>query len=105
MTETCGLHTGFAGPDYVQNPEAVGPGMPVDQIRIVDADIGKPLAANTFGMVQCRGPNIMKCYVDNPTATAEALSDDGWLTTGDLGIIDEMGFLWIRDRGKYSVKV
>lgn len=92
MTETAGLHTGFMGPDYHANPACVGPAMPVDEQRIVDPETRKVLGPNQPGIVECYGPNIMKEYVDNPAATADALRD-GWVHTGDLALIDDNGFL------------
>lgn len=69
-------------------------------MRIVDPETMQPVPPNTLGILQCAGPNIMKCYVDNPKATAEALTADGWLNTGDMGMICPEGFLYIRDRAK-----
>lgn len=116
MTETNGLHTGFTGPDYLANvsflglflssdadhtqPEAVGPAVPICSIRIVDQETKEVLGPNQIGIVQCKGPNIMKEYVDNPKATAETLTADGWLDTGDMAMIGDNGFLYIRDRAK-----
>lgn len=100
MTETNGLHVALTGPDYHERPESVGLAIPTSGMRVVDPETLQPLPPNTMGQLQCSGPNIMKCYVDNPKATAEALTEDGWLNTGDMALICPEGFLYIRDRAK-----
>lgn len=92
MTETAGLHTAFMGPDYHANPAAVGPAMPVDDMRIVHPETREVLGPNQPGIVECYGPNMMKEYVDNPAATADALRG-GWVHTGDLALINDDGYL------------
>jgi acyl-CoA synthetase (AMP-forming)/AMP-acid ligase II len=56
------------------------------------------------GELWVRGPQVMKGYLNNPDATAETLTEDGWLRTGDLAIIDADGFMFIRDRLKELIK-
>jgi long-chain acyl-CoA synthetase len=65
-------------------------GLPLPSVEVKIAEDGEVLA---------RGPNIMKGYHNNPDATRDAL-EDGWLHTGDLGYIDEAGFLYIQGRKK-----
>jgi acyl-CoA synthetase (AMP-forming)/AMP-acid ligase II len=77
----------------------VGRPRPTFELRIVDAD-GGDLPAGEAGEVLVRSPSVMLHYLDDPEATAEALSADGWLKTGDLGVVDERGCLRIVGRVK-----
>jgi|CXWL01.1.fsa_nt_gi fatty-acyl-CoA synthase len=52
------------------------------------------------GEIWVRGPNVMRCYWNDPAATAAALTEDGWFSTGDLARIDEEGYYWIIGRSK-----
>ena len=67
-------------------------------VEVVD-DQGRPVAAGTLGEVVVRGRHIMKGYWNRPGATAEAIRD-GWLYTGDLGVMDPEGSLYIKERKK-----
>lgn len=70
------------------------------EMRIVDHETGAVLAAGEEGEVQLRGPMVMRGYLDDPEATAEAIDPDGWLRTGDVGVVDADGYLRITDRLK-----
>jgi acyl-CoA synthetase (AMP-forming)/AMP-acid ligase II len=68
------------------------------QAIIVDEG-GKPVAQGTIGELIVKGPGVMKCYYNDAEATAVSLRD-GWLFTGDMGYVDEDGFIFLVDRKK-----
>jgi acyl-CoA synthetase (AMP-forming)/AMP-acid ligase II len=68
------------------------------ELRIVGAD-GRTLPNGAIGEIAVRGPQLMRGYWNLPEATAEALRD-GWMLTGDAGILDDEGFLFVQDRTK-----
>jgi acyl-CoA synthetase (AMP-forming)/AMP-acid ligase II len=74
------------------------------EIRIAD-EAGKALAAGEDGEIQLRGPNVMLGYLDDKAATRAAIDPDGWLRTGDVGHLDERGYLTITDRLKDMLTV
>ena len=69
------------------------------EVAVVD-DAGHALPTGEPGEVVCRGYNVMVGYLDDPAATAEAIDADGWLHTGDIGVLDDAGYLRITDRLK-----
>jgi acyl-CoA synthetase (AMP-forming)/AMP-acid ligase II len=77
----------------------VGGPRPGFEIRIVDGG-GHDVPVGETGEIVLRGPTVMAGYLDDPEATAQALSPDGWLRTGDLGALDERGHLRIVGRSK-----
>lgn len=100
MTETNATHTHHLHLDYHERPTSCGPCVPITELKIVDPKTRKVLGRNEAGIVHARGSNIMKCYVNNAKATAEAIDKDGWLDTGDMGLVDDDGFLHLQDRAK-----
>ncbi len=80
-----------------------GTPIPGTELRIVDAD-GNDLPMGAAGELWVRGPQVMKGYLNNPAATADTFVD-GWLKTGDVGKIDEEGYLTIVDRIKDMIIV
>ncbi|KAF5385818.1 hypothetical protein D9615_002571 [Tricholomella constricta] len=98
LTETNSIAVSFAGEDYTARPTSTGRASPVNEIKIVHE--GTDVPPGHVGEVWLRGANVMKCYWREPAATAKAITNDGWLKTGDLGFLDEEGFLYIKDRLK-----
>lgn len=78
----------------------VGMPLPGTEIRTVDPETGTPVAAGEIGMVEVRGPNVFKGYWRMPEKTASEFRPDGFFITGDLGTIDQRGYLQIVGRGK-----
>src|SRR5207342_2011922 len=87
------------GDDVETIATTVGRPRPGFELRIVD-DKGVDVPTGEAGEIVLRGGSIMSHYLDDPGATAEALSADGWLSTGDLGIVDVAGCLRIVGRSK-----
>ena len=100
LTEAHGIATMCRHDD---DPETIaktsGRAIPGVEVRLVDDD-GKDVAEGSPGEVLVRGYNLMKGYLDNPEATAEAIDADGWLHTGDVAVADAAGNLMITDRKK-----
>jgi long-chain acyl-CoA synthetase len=80
-------------------PGSVGTVVPGCEVQIRDA-AGNILETGKEGEVCMRGPNMMKGYLNNPEATIEAFWEGGWLRSGDIGVLDEDGYLTIVDRLK-----
>jgi len=78
---------------------SVGQVLPQVEIQIRDLD-GNQLPDGEKGEICCRGPNVMKGYLNNPEATAEAFWPGGWRRTEDMGLFDEDRYLYIVDRLK-----
>ncbi|MGI9603747.1 MAG: class I adenylate-forming enzyme family protein [Acidimicrobiales bacterium] len=88
------VSTGQDGP-----PESIGRPVPGVEVRLVDPS-GDDVLIGDDGELWVRGPNVFPGYWEEPEATAAALDDDGWLHTGDIAVVDELGYLYIVDRAK-----
>ncbi len=97
LTETSVAVT-IDGADGERVQESAGRAAFATRIKIVDDD-GRELPAGEVGEVAVSGPQVMKGYWNRPAETAEVLKD-GWFLTGDLGRLDERGYLFIVDRKK-----
>jgi long-chain acyl-CoA synthetase len=71
-----------------------------NEARVIDIATGAALPPNVPGEVMVRGENVMKCYYKDPENTAKTIERDGWMHTGDLGYLDEDGFLFVTGRLK-----
>ncbi len=101
LTEASPVMTQTRADDDIRlRVESVGRAMPEIEVRVVDPETGVPVPAGTQGEVCCRGYNVMKGYYNNPRATAETIDAEGWLHSGDLGVMDENGYLAITGRHK-----
>ncbi len=88
MTETCGASTGV--PATRIKPGSIGPAAAFNEVRLDPAT----------GEILVRGPNVFMGYLNLPEKTAETIDQEGWLHTGDVGVVDEDGFFRITDRMK-----
>ncbi|MGQ0805618.1 MAG: FadD3 family acyl-CoA ligase [Actinomycetota bacterium] len=100
LTEACGIATMCRFDD---DPETIattsGRAIPGVEVRVVD-DQGDEVPRGEPGEVVVRGYNVMLGYLDDPEETAATIDDDHWLHTGDVGVMDERGYLRITDRTK-----
>ncbi|MEM7140779.1 MAG: class I adenylate-forming enzyme family protein [Actinomycetota bacterium] len=101
MTETTAYGPQNAADDYVARPRSTGRPVPVMALKVVDEQ-GEELPVGEQGEICFYGPTVIREYWNKPDATAEAFYD-GWLRSGDLGRIDEDGFVYVEDRAKDMV--
>ena len=98
ITETSAGIATNSRQDYANKPDSVGPASPVYDVKVVN-ESGGQLAAGELGELWVRGPGVVKGYWGKPEATEVAFTD-GWFHTGDVGKIDEQGFIYLVDRLK-----
>jgi len=100
LTESCGTVTMCLPTDDAETIATTsGRAIPGVEVRCVDG-AGREVPRGTPGEVWVRGFNVMRGYLDDPEETAKAVDADGWLHTGDVGVMDERGYLRITDRIK-----
>ncbi|HAW45784.1 MAG TPA: malonyl-CoA synthase, partial [Roseovarius sp.] len=78
----------------------VGFPLPGVELRITDPESGETLPQGEIGLIEVRGPNVFKGYWNMPEKTAEELRENGFFITGDLGLIDDRGYVQILGRNK-----
>jgi len=100
MTETNAIAVSITGADCDLRPGSTGLPTPINDLLIMDPENLKQVPTGTAGEVWIRGANVMQEYWKDPEATRRVITDDGWLRSGDLGYVDEEGFLFIKDRLK-----
>jgi acyl-CoA synthetase (AMP-forming)/AMP-acid ligase II len=100
LTESTGTATMCRrGDDSETIATTSGTAIPDTEVRVVGPD-GSALPPGAAGEVVVRGYNVMRGYFEDPVQTAEAIDAEGWLHTGDVGVMDERGYLRITDRLK-----
>jgi acyl-CoA synthetase (AMP-forming)/AMP-acid ligase II len=101
LTESCGTVTvGDPRTEPTLMARTVGTAIEGTEVIVADPDTGKPVKPGESGEVRVRGYHVMLGYFEDPAATAEAVDADGWLHTGDIGVLDADGNLSITDRLK-----
>ncbi|HSL59190.1 MAG TPA: AMP-binding protein [Acidimicrobiales bacterium] len=101
MTETNAYGPGNSGDDYVARPTSTGRVVPVVELKVTDPE-GNDLPQGETGEIWFKGPHLIRGYWNRPEATADTIVD-GWLRSGDIGRIDDEGFVYVVDRAKDMV--
>jgi len=99
LTETSPV-THVTNDEGTGKPGSVGEVLPNTECKVVDWATGEEVGPGQDGEILVRGPQVMKGYLNNPTATANTIDEDGWLHTGDIGVMDDRGYIKITDRKK-----
>jgi long-chain acyl-CoA synthetase len=102
MTESGAVGSTMSGAVFDLKPASAGIRSPIIEVRAVDAD-GRPQPRGVEGELQLRGITVTPGYWNLPDQTAEAFADDGWLRTGDVGMLDDDDFVVITGRIKEIV--
>jgi len=104
LTETSPVTHVVPFASEINPPGSIGPPVAGTECRLVDPDSGEDVAPGERGEVWVRGPQVMRGYLGNPEATAATVDADGWLHTGDVGVVDPDGYFTIVDRLKELIK-
>jgi acyl-CoA synthetase (AMP-forming)/AMP-acid ligase II len=105
LTEMCGVISHLL-PEAHRNPgkeerlQSAGTLVPNAEVRVVDPDTLEEVPTGEQGELWFRTPQLMKGYHNKPDATKESITEDGWFRTGDIGRVDEGGYIFVEDRLK-----
>ncbi|MGV0740904.1 long-chain-fatty-acid--CoA ligase [Mycolicibacterium sp. XJ870] len=104
LTEVCGVISLLGPEDHRGASEerlmSAGKVIAGAEVRVVDPDTGEDVAPGEQGELWFRTPQLMKGYLNRPDATAESITPDGWFRTGDIGHVDDGGYIFVEDRLK-----
>src|SRR5882757_8318828 len=104
LTEVCGVVSRLMPEDHRgENEErmtSAGKPVPGSEVRVVNPDTLEDAPAGEQGELWFRTKQLMKGYHNKPEATAEAITEDGWFRTGDIGRVDDGGYIFVEDRLK-----
>ncbi len=99
MTETSPLIT-MNPKDGKKKIGSVGLPLPDTEVKLVDVETGEPVEIGQAGELLCKGPQVTRGYHNKPEANKKTITEDGYLHTGDVAVMDENGYLSIVDRTK-----
>ncbi len=105
LTELAGVIThlmpeAHRDPDHPERLVSAGQCIPGAEVRVVDPDTLADVPSGVHGELWFRSPQLMKGYLNRPEDTAEVITEDGWFRTGDMGKVDDDGFVFVEDRLK-----
>lgn len=105
LTEVCGVISHLTpdahrDTDHPERLVSAGTLIPGAELRVVDPDTLVDVPVGQPGELWFRTPQLMKGYLNRPDATAQAVTEDGWFRTGDIGRVDEAGYIFVEDRLK-----
>ncbi len=104
LTELCGVISHLMPEDHrsdnVERLSSAGTLVPNAEVKVIDPDTLEEVPAGSQGELWFRSKQLMKGYHNRPDATAEAVTEDGWFRTGDIGRVDEGGYIFVEDRLK-----
>ncbi|MGX9674542.1 long-chain-fatty-acid--CoA ligase [Mycobacterium sp. HM-7] len=104
LTEVCGVVSRLMPEDHRADNEerlvSAGVLVPEAEVRVVNPDTLEDVEPGAQGELWFRTPTLMKEYLNRPDATAEAITEDGWFRTGDIGRVDADGYIFVEDRLK-----